>query len=513
MSNKISALLIFLFFSLFYSLFSIGHFGGDGYGDYLTAESLVLDQNLSLYDRPNDPDELNYLLNVGAPGRDGKIYSSRSGIGMPVILSLFYFPGHVASRFLKSIPHDYITMFFVSFANPILSAFVCLFVFLIALTIGFNKRLSASLSFIYGLSTMAPIYTRTGFAEPAVTLFLLLAVYFMIKFNNSLKMLFLLLSAVAFSFSFAIKPNAAIFMPCFLFYLGWSLYDAKLEFREKLRMFILFVTISAVLFSTIMLFNWYIYGSIFKFGGIDAVHAGVRMAESNHFLKGIYYYLFSTGKGLFLFNLPLVLSFAFLKNTPRERRKEVVFFILIFLVNLLFFVKSFRRGSLFSWGPRYLLPSIPVLVLLLGVMFYNYAKLFRKIVLFFFSAAGALVMLPCLFINQSKFYFFVKERLGIDEYLINFIPDLSPILGAWKMFISKISFKLFHVSQQFVYNPDYKLISPVAAKMDGYNNFDFWFIKIVNLAPKYNFVLIFVLIFMLALMVMSLYFLIKRLSK
>ena len=45
---------IFVFFASVYSLFSIGHYGGDGYEDYLTAESIVLDGNLALYDRPDD---------------------------------------------------------------------------------------------------------------------------------------------------------------------------------------------------------------------------------------------------------------------------------------------------------------------------------------------------------------------------------------------------------------------------------------------------------------------------
>mgnify|MGYP001575716954 CR=1 FL=1 len=93
-SYKAGAWAIAAFFILLYSLFSIGHFGGDGYGDYLTAESIVLDGNLSLYDRPGDVDQINYLDGLGTEGRDGKIYSSRSGLGLPLILSFFFFSLH-----------------------------------------------------------------------------------------------------------------------------------------------------------------------------------------------------------------------------------------------------------------------------------------------------------------------------------------------------------------------------------------------------------------------------------
>lgn len=508
--SKTCALGLFLFFAAFYSLFSIGHFGGDGYGDYLVAESIVLHGTVALHEKPADEDVLAYHAKVGVVGRDGETYSSRPGLGMPFILVIPYALGHLISMFLKNIPHDFITMFFVSFTNPILSALNCLLFFIIAQRLFFSTRTGVALSCIYGLATMAPVYARTGFSEPAVILFLLLAIYFILRYAQSGRFLFMIVSALALSYMAYIKPNTLIFFPCFIVYLCWVLMDTAVAMNKKIKtiaLFGIFLVIPLVLLFT---YNWYIYGSFSKFGGQEAFGAGKRIAESPHFLKGIYYYLLSTGKGLFIFNVPLLVSLAGIRSVPRKRRKEAILFMLIFIVNLLFFVKSFHRGSLFSWGPRYLMPCVAVSIFFVGYFLEKHKNFSAKLFVVSTSIAGFLVMLPCMFLNQSKFYFFVVEQLHLSEYMINFIPDLSPILGAWKMFIARIIFIVSGIDTPFVYNPDYRLIPAIDASLLQYNNFDFWFLKILHYAPHYKNYIFILMGTLLACSIISLYGVVKN---
>ena len=161
MNRRYVALYVLFFFIVLYSLFSIGHYGGDGYQDYLTAESIVLDGNLSLYDRPDDPNEIDYIKPAGLKGKDGKIYSSVGTLGVPIILAVFYYVGHMLASLLPTVPHDYITMLFVSFSNPIICALNCMIIFLISQQLGFKPGTSVKLSLIYGLATMLPVYART----------------------------------------------------------------------------------------------------------------------------------------------------------------------------------------------------------------------------------------------------------------------------------------------------------------------------------------------------------------
>lgn len=486
MVQKKLLLYLFLFYASLYSFFSIGHYGGDGYEEYLTAESIVLDGNTRLYDRPHDPDQLkDFRSEVGIEGRGGGIYSARSCLGVAIPLSLFYAFGHILASFFNNVPHDFITMLFASFYNPFTSAFAVLFIFIISNHLGFKQVTSLILSMIYGLATMAPVYTRTGFAEPTLALFLLVSVYWVLRYSENLNKRFLVYSALILSYCVLTKPIAFLFFPCLLLYILWRSFEETQSLFERFKPAAIFAAV--FIFSNIFVFayNYHIYGGVFNFGGFNSISITARVAQSTHFLKGVYYYLLSPGKSLILFNLPIVLSFIGLTKVPKERRKETVLFLLIFIVNLLFFVKSFRRGSLYSWGPRYLLLSLPFLVLLIGNYYEGYKNFIGRLCLWILTVAGFLIMLPCMFINQSKFYLFVVEELKLDEYLINFVPDLSPIKGAWWMFISRIMQNLTGTGIPFDFAPDYWLIKPTSAFMEKYNYLDLWFLEVMRQSPSF----------------------------
>jgi len=124
-------------------------------------------------------------------------------------------------------------------------------------------------------------------------------------------------------------------------------------------------------------------------------------------------------------------------------------------------------------------------VLLIGNYYEGYRNLTGRLFLWLLSAAGFLIMLPCMFINQSKFYLFIVEKLRLDEYLINFIPDLSPIKGAWWMFVSRIMQNLTGKDIQFVFAPDYWLVKPTSAFMDEYNYLDLWYLEVMRQSPHF----------------------------
>jgi hypothetical protein len=90
-----------------------------------------------------------------------------------------------------------------------------------------------------------------------------------------------------------------------------------------------------------------------------------------------------------------------------------------------------------------------------------------------------------MFINQSKFYNFAVEKLGVPEYIMNFVPDLSPVKGAWCLFMSRVG-GMAGARFDFIYNPDYKLIQPITADMSAYNYFDMWPLKVLSVKPEFS---------------------------
>lgn len=476
-------ILVFTFFLSAYMFFSIGHFGGDGYQDYLTAESIVLDGNLSLKDRPQDVDEIKYDTKVGRPGKDGKYYSTRPVIGLPILISPFYAVGHFIAGFMKDVPHDHVTMLVVSFFNPFFSALNALLIFGVARRMGFARGVSFILSVVYGFATMAPVYARTGFSEPAAMFFMLLSLYGLLAYKEKTTYGSLLLASLALAGMLLCRIQAIIVVPAFAVYFFWILYDEKGNPSGKILKAVIFVGIVSMALGSVILMNNALFGGAFSFGGSDSGEVGKRIMTADHFLKGLYYYVLSPGKGFLFFNVPLILILFSLDKSFAGRKKETVFFLLVFVLLLIFYSKSFRRGSLFNWGPRYLIFAVPLLVLLLGDFLRKFDHWRGKLVLFIISAAGFLIAAPCMFINQSRFYKFVVEKLKLDEYMINFIPDLSPIKGAWCLFFSWIKSISGGDTLNFIYEPDYWLVEKISIPLAGYDAPDIWFIKVMEMAP------------------------------
>jgi len=85
---NIASVLIFVLCASVFMIFSNGHYGGDGLENYLTAESIVLDGDTAIHDRPFGVDEMNYKTR-GNKDEEGSYYSDY-GIGMPVLLVPFF---------------------------------------------------------------------------------------------------------------------------------------------------------------------------------------------------------------------------------------------------------------------------------------------------------------------------------------------------------------------------------------------------------------------------------------
>lgn len=266
MSKRSLYIWVFVFFACIYSFFSIGHYGGDGYEDYLTAESLVLDGNTALYDRPDDPDELEYKTGAGIKGKDGRIYSSGRKLGVPILIAPLYGAGHLVSYVFKQAPHDHITMMFASFYNPLVTAAGVLLVLMISIHLGFKRRLLVVVAFLYGLTTMTMVYTRTGFADPTLVVFLLLTAYFLITYSKNPRMVYLAWASLSMVYCVLTKVNGLIFLPCFIVYLMWVSWEKGQTVSERLKPVLFFVILTSLLTACALKFGKYDLRRYFQLG-------------------------------------------------------------------------------------------------------------------------------------------------------------------------------------------------------------------------------------------------------
>ena len=346
---------------------------------------------------------------------------------------------------------------------------------------------------------MTIVYARSGFSEPALTLFTLLAVIFIYKYEATKQTKYIFLSGFLVGFSLLIKDVALIYIPLLLLYIIWKSLTLRLSIYSLIKLWLLSIT--PVLIFLIL----YHFNHTFMTPSEAHLSKGVaiKLLTSTKMLKGIYYYLFSAGKGYFFYNAPLLLGLFAIKNSIMRRKNIAIFCIIFIITNLFFYSCIFKRGSLFSWGPRYLYPTIPFMCVFLAQFIESAASKFKKILIALFCFIGFIIQIPCLFINFSKYLFFVKEQLNLPEYFINFIPELSPIGGSWMLFLSAVNKTFTNISLNFRYNPDYLFSSGVIKGLQGYDVWDIWWVNVVKVAPQLLSTAIIIVSFMIIILVAS----------
>jgi hypothetical protein len=159
----------------------------------------------------------------------------------------------------------------------------------------------------------------------------------------------------------------------------------------------------------------------------------------------VYGLLLSPGKGLLEYAPPALLA-PFGVALRARRRAETVLLLALILIDLIAHANVLIRwvGG-WSWGPRFLMPVLPLILLLLAPLLgpgRRHGRLVRR-TLAALAVLGVLVQAPALVLDEPHIYLYdLKARYHVAIYpsvaammrlewrYIN-QPELSPILGSW----------------------------------------------------------------------------------
>ena len=401
-------LLLFLFFLSIYVLTGQGSIqSADGKIMFFLTQAMVENQSVSFSE-------------VVTEGTSGPQFS-KYGIGMSILAIPFYIIGKALS-FLLGIEASLATQFSVSMINTLLTALSCLIIFRFATNrFDFSPRTALLLTTGFGLSTIAWYYSEDFMSEPATTLLLLTAVYFVTSKNPEMQKRDLLWAGTFLALAVSCRLAVLVVIPGFIIY-QWMVW-AESEEKNVNELVEGLVRPAVPVIAVLILILTYNY---IRFA--DPLETGYEKF-SGQFIVGLFGLLFSPGKSVFLFNpLTLLGCLSFSLFFREQRRTALLFGWLVVSHLILFSFWGSWEGGM-SWGPRLMLVVVPYLILPVGFLLREYKQIV-KIPVIVLLVSGILIQLPSVTVNIARYYYEMSRdfgRLGHDQIL--FSPKHTQLIG------------------------------------------------------------------------------------
>lgn len=357
---------IFLFFFIIYLLFNSGHLGAfDAAMEYEVAKNFIRYKSFELLDPQFGEVD-------SARGIDGQLYSPH-GLGASLAMIPFYLCGEWTAGFFPQLPETQIHHFFISLMNPMITALTCLMMFLFMKQLRVSEKNAFFISCIFGLFTQAFPYSKVSFDVVLTAFLYVTAAYIVIRYGQSTRSGWTFFVGCFLGFALLTRVATLIILPLFALYIYGKLREKQLPlFKISIKMSLFIIPIVAIMI-VICWYNTIRFGIFFEDG--HATDSAVKLTTP--VVVGFVGQLFSPGKGLFLYSPILLFSIFGVKTLYRDHKWEALLIVGIIIINVLFHSKLVNWSGDWCWGPRFCVPIIPFICVLLGGIF-NCGMLKRK---------------------------------------------------------------------------------------------------------------------------------------
>jgi hypothetical protein len=408
---------------------------GDEETMYQVTQSIVEEGRLSIGREeilfPAQPDpflpgkEEVVITTSAVQGRDGQLYS-KYGIGQSLAAIPLYLLGSLLSNleFVDSplFPDGWVQRLVVSMLNPLALAGCIWMTLNIGETWGYSKKTSRLLAVASVFSTMLWPYNKSFYPQPGVTFLMLAVVYAAYRWKMTRRSSWLWSLSCMMGLMILFRLTTVIVLPAFVVYLILCSRGEK----TCHWLFPLSVGVTAAVGITTG-YNWLRFDSLLETGYHEAVWDYPP-------LLGLYGLLFSPGKGVFLYAPLIILGLLGLVFFIRYHQEEGILISVLWVSFLAFYAPySFWTGG-FNWGPRFLMPVVPLAILPIGILLdKNLLRGGRQAFLALFFL-GVLIQLPAVVVDHSRFLFETFEIQGSEDWYDATIYDykLSPVFHQWQ---------------------------------------------------------------------------------
>ena len=350
--------LLFLFLNSFYLLTSSGRVRtiDEVTADY-QAESLVRRGDLSV---PQAVAAGNYYGKLDRWGRPQAPYgAAQAGLLVP-----WYLAGLGVSTWAPGVPpqaRDLVLDAVLTASSATFAAMAGALVFLILVRRGLRHGPGLATAGVVAFSTPLLAYSSWLFSEPLAAVLLLGAAAILFIDDGDASVPRAAAAGVVLGAALWVRPAHALAVPVFVL---------ALVVRGRRRAILpaaVLAVVAAAFGAAFLVRNQMLFGSFLDFGYPAAAEGGRRLNTfETPVLTGLFGFLFSPGKSVFLFAPPVIVAMAGLRRLARLDRGLAVIAAGVPLVYLLFYARYTQWEGGYCLGPRYLVPAIPLLCLACG---------------------------------------------------------------------------------------------------------------------------------------------------
>ena len=414
---------LFLLFLFVYTIF-IGHTYGSNDGSRIALTKSLVDYGTISIDG-----YINYTRHIDYSVYNNKTYSDR-----PPLSSFMAVPIYLGIKALKISNENSQYFIFTFFMSAVASALLCVLFF--ETTKFFSKnniaRVFATVSF--GFGTLIFPFSTIFMGHNIVSLFLLLSFYYVLSAKNipaNENKLFLAGASAGLAF-LTDYPTLLIGLIIFI-------YSSTIFGKRSIKFLLPMLAVSSLLLA----YNYFAFDDPLKLSydnhGVYKQQIGTDRGFSIPTLDAIINLTITPFKGLFVFSPILLMIFYGGLKLYYKNKLETKIIALIFISYFILISSFWDYGGGWSYGPRYLIPILPFISLLLLPAFDSKEKilfamplLILSIIIMLIGAATNITqadMNPIYsaitvekFFDRTFYYKFILEPSGIPAIVGFFIP-------------------------------------------------------------------------------------------
>jgi hypothetical protein len=368
------------------------------------------------------------LARMGSFGVDGLLYAKKG-----VTPSLALLPLVALAQAVPVLPLRATALLL----NPVVTALTTVLLYTFARHLDYRPRTAFSVSLVYGLATYAIIYTTTLFGEPLAALLLLVTLMTAYSYRQKGKAHWLIAAGFTLGLLPGVNLTYGVMAPLIGLY-AFGIAPRRWRIKHLTAMILPFLCMIVLLLA----YNWARFGSLFE--------SGYNFAEGEGFTTpfgvGVFGLLLSPYRGMVWYNPVLLLGIPGALMLQRKHSPLMGIILALGIAQIATYASWWSWHGGVTWGPRFLIPVTPLLVLLLLPIIERVPQhrllttafvLLGTLSLLIQLSAALFSMIPHIIYLYENFASTVVEGFFIDyDPQVIYSVDASPVIAQLRLALS-----------------------------------------------------------------------------